>query len=502
MVWSHLPGQPRSARVTHGWRPTNQAHIDDALGLGPGTCETFPMRRIPSSRVSVASILPMAWVLACSPRGPERVPVTHPPPHAPAAAPGARLSKVRSTDELPRAPDREPAAKAAVVAPGSKSTAPVLKNVNLLQMVPARIAVSSAVRNPHDFPEYLVDNHLETAWNSQTGDLVGGWIDFQIPNDAMVHSIEMTCGFSRVKGKSDLFVLNHRISRVEVIRNGQKLGEFALDVNQRGLQKLAISGGGGTYRIIVKATVPGKRRDWRELVVSELRVMGDPGNELRRPGDRLQVAVGSLENASPEEFRTSGMAIRELDPETQAFPNPEQLCAHFVKQAQASAAELLNAVSGIGIDKLEPPFCRVTAEEYPIPANRSFHRAIALLLSNGLSTQRQLAVKVQRGYVLFPVFWASVDPTDPGCPSIFRTERLEPLRVENGYLVTTETGSRFLGMSDKNKPMFAIVHGATWCKEADAKLTCFAYDPSNLGSLEGFAIAPDGMLHIQGRGAN
>jgi hypothetical protein len=69
--------------------------------------------------------------------------------------------------------------------------APVLESVNLLHAVKARVAVSSAVRNPRDFPEYLVDNHLETAWNGGTGDLVGGWMEFEISRDATVRRIAL-----------------------------------------------------------------------------------------------------------------------------------------------------------------------------------------------------------------------------------------------------------------------------------------------------------------------
>jgi len=95
------------------------------------------------------------------------------------------------------------------------------------------------------------------------------------------------------------------------------------------------------------------------------------------------------------------------------------------------------------------------------------------------------------------VYWQSEDPLDPGCPSIFRTERLEPVRVENGHLVLTETGYRTMEASDAGKATSLTIHGATWCKEADGKLTCHAYDPANVGSLDKFSIAPDGMLHVQ-----
>jgi hypothetical protein len=479
----------------------------NALGLVLGIGERMWQVRCVDQAISrcfrSAPGLVIVCILGCSPKNPDGVPLAHPPvDQSQVSRPVAPAGTQRAGGSTAAPHDTRAAASASPSVTSPVGAAPVLRNVNLLHMVPARVAVSSAVRNPHDFPEYLVDNHLETAWNGATGDLAGGWIDFQIPVDATVRSIEMTCGYSRVKGKNDFFVQNHRISGVEVLRDGKSLGEFPLDVNQRGLQTLPVTGPGGTYRILVKATVPGTRKDWRELAVSELRVMGDPGKELRAPNDRLQVAVGGLDNASPEEFRTSGMAIRDLDADAAAFATPEQLCAHFVQQAKAGAAELLSGASGRGVDKLDPPFCHTTAEEHAIPQNPIYARSITVRLSDGLWVRNQLVVQVKRGFVLIPVFWKSVDPLDPGCPSIFRTEQLEPIRVENGYLVVTEMGHRFLEVSEKGKPVFLTIYGATWCKEADAKLACFAYDPSNLGSLVEFSISPDGMLHIQGRGSN
>lgn len=381
------------------------------------------------------------------------------------------------------------------------SPTPALKNVDLLHTVPARVAVSSAVRNPRDFPEFLVDNHLETAWNSYTGDLVGGWIDFQIPADANVRRIEMTCGYSRIKGKVDLFLANHRISRVEVLRDGKSLGEFRLDVHRRELQTLPIAGPGGVYRILVKATVPGTRKDWRELAVSELRVVGDPGKAIRSPNSHLQVAVGGLDRDSPEEFHENGMALRELNANAEASVTPDELCTRFVQQAKAGAAELLSKVIDRGVEKLDDPYCRTTAEKHVVPSNPTYARLVTVRLSDGLWERNQLVVQVKRGYVLVPVYWNSVDPTDPGCPSIFRTEGLEPIRVENGYLIVTETGSRLMGESEEGKPTFLTLYGATWCKEAESQLSCSAYDPSSIGSLGEFSITSDGLLVIQGRGA-
>jgi hypothetical protein len=77
----------------------------------------------------------------------------------------------RSSSANPRSPI--PTAAGVPVASAIQSPK---RETDLLGIVPAKIAVSSAVRNPRDFPEHLVDGDPNTAWNSQTGDLAGAWI--------------------------------------------------------------------------------------------------------------------------------------------------------------------------------------------------------------------------------------------------------------------------------------------------------------------------------------
>jgi hypothetical protein len=145
--------------------------------------------------------------------------------------------------------------------------------VDLLHTVQAAVAVSSAYRNRDQHVSSLADGDLETAWNSRTGDLVGAWIEVRLPPEVQVSSIEMTAGFTKI-ADSDLFTGNHRVRRVRVLRERVALGEHDLDVESRALQSLPAEGGGGVYRIEVLSTVPGSREDWREVCVSELRVMG------------------------------------------------------------------------------------------------------------------------------------------------------------------------------------------------------------------------------------
>src|SRR5437762_2709242 len=80
---------------------------------------------------------------------------------------------------------------------------------NLLVTTAAEVTVSSRVDNPRDFPEHLVDNKPETAWNGKTGD-VNAWIEVKLDPRVHVAAIAITCGFD----KGDLFEKNLRIEKL------------------------------------------------------------------------------------------------------------------------------------------------------------------------------------------------------------------------------------------------------------------------------------------------
>ena len=72
--------------------------------------------------------------------------------------------------------------------PPSAATTPtadaakLLANVSLIPWTESRVAVSSTVDNPKDYPEHLLDGKLDTAWNGKTGDLTG-FIAFRVPRE-------------------------------------------------------------------------------------------------------------------------------------------------------------------------------------------------------------------------------------------------------------------------------------------------------------------------------
>lgn len=375
-----------------------------------------------------------------------------------------------------------------------------LRDVNLLQVTYAQVAVSSAIRNPRDFPEFLIDNHLDTAWNSQTGDLIGGWMAFRLPAEATIHRIELTAGYDRVKDKTDLFSANHRITRVEVLRGKESLGLFNLDPNVRGLQTLAVSGPGGDYQLIVRSTKPGTRKDWRELAVSELRVIGDPGKARRPPDQPLGVAIGSLDNSPSNDF---GLPVREADVDDQAFASVTELCAARVIKEKASAPENRARQKELGVTHFGEPSCFVEKPSLPLPSSPLYRELASVKVSDGdgVVTWTQLVVHLRRGYVALPVFLNVDDPTDPGCPSLFRPSAMTPVRIENGHLIVTLISMQWDGARSDDKHYYTLEsHGAVWCKEAGGHLKCHDYLPNMTQSLGDFAIGGDGTLRPQGKG--
>ncbi len=200
-----------------------------------------------------------------------------------------------------------PLALVALVAPATAAA----EDVDLLHAVGTDLAVSSTYRNQRSQADALIDGDLETAWNSRTGELTTSWIEVRVPASAHVSAIAMTAGFTHQSARADLFTGNHRVRRVRISRDGAVVGEHTLDPEQRGLQSIPVNGPGGVYRVEIVETLPGSRTDWREICVSELRVMGtDPG---ARPGQRIpHVALGARPHvATPPDAAAVGRAHRQ-----------------------------------------------------------------------------------------------------------------------------------------------------------------------------------------------
>lgn len=168
--------------------------------------------------------------------------------------------------------------------------------VDLLHRTRADIAVSSNVQNPRDYPEHLIDKKVETAWNGKTGDLEA-WIQFRVPSSARVRKLTLIVGYDASKGDRDLFTMNHRIRQVTLAREGTPLGTFDLDPEVRTPQTISIDAQGGAFMLRVSATVPGTKKEWREIVISELSVLGTVPEADTLPPAMPQVNIGSLDRA-------------------------------------------------------------------------------------------------------------------------------------------------------------------------------------------------------------
>lgn len=403
------------------------------------------------------------------------------------ATPGAPGSAGGASPEAggPPAPSHVAASPdAAREAPPRTASAP-----NLLAVVPSSVAVSSTVVNPRDFPEHLLDGDPGTAWNSRTGDL-RGFVAFRVPKDAHVERIEITAGYDRRRPDLDLFTANHRITRVAVSRDGAKILEAALDPEQRGLQPIAVNGPGGDYRIDVLETLPGSKAAWKELVVSELKVVGTPGKERRAGHEPLRVVTGSLDTPAPS------FAFQDAFGATEgSAADVAAACAAFVA-AQASAKPVFE--TDPPLEPKEP-----TCAEVPLPfafapsgAFRSVHVVARQTRFQGRG--RALVVETPRGFFTSPFTWGvRDDPSDPGCPSIVREEDVEAVRVDNGQLVVVYAGTRGTWVDTRNAPgddgyREVLVRGAYWGRlDGAGALTFRHWNPQYQEAL-GHKTQPDG----------
>jgi hypothetical protein len=180
------------------------------------------------------------------------------------------------------------------VVPAEAST---LQTGDLLHLVPMRVAVSSVVANGVYSPFDLVDGDVTTAWNSRTGDPRPS-IEFRVPPGTMVERVRMTVGFTQTGTEGDYFTMNPRIKKVRVLWHGAHewvlLREVTLDPESRALQGVPVEWYGGDFRIEVAETVAGTRKDWREVCISEMQVIGTRPSAMK-PQDHLEVLVGSLD---------------------------------------------------------------------------------------------------------------------------------------------------------------------------------------------------------------
>lgn len=278
--------------------------------------------------------------------------------------------------------------------------------VNLLYFTPAKVAVSSKVANPRDFPEHLVDGKPATAWNGKSGDLVGGAIAFRVPKDAHIDHLQLSAGFDATsKAGEDLFLANHRIRSVKVERDGQLVKRFALDPSVRTPQLLRIDGPGGDYRIVVEKVVPGTKTAWKELAVSELAVLGSPGKERLERAVLPVVVVGDLATApAPRLGAEAGTVAEGPYPSVAAFcqAHTRAITPRFLAGKDAYPAFI------------EPPYCTVVG---PLPATitEPFLEGTLVSVVEYDQVERRVALRTKAGFFVTKVVVGIEELRNPGC---------------------------------------------------------------------------------------
>ncbi len=316
--------------------------------------------------------------------------------------------------------------------PSTTASAPAADPVvDLLHTVMATVAVSSKVANPKDFPEHLVDGKADTAWNGGTGDL-NGFIAFRVPAVSRVTRIELTVGFDARRPKGDLFTMNHRITRVRLLREGAALKEIALDPEVRALQGFDVDEAGGDFRLEILATLPGSEKKWRELTVSEFRVWGKAGGAAENPSHLPLMAVGSLDGVRQH-------APTALEGPTDAFESVATLCTAWSKimKPQIDRAYPGDRYPG----PIDEPHCHVDDFRPQSPSTFAmgpFLGGTFLDANDPEQEKSRLALQTAAGFTMTNVVLWSRYHDDPGCLHSAYS------RVEDARLVTSPSAQPVL----------------------------------------------------------
>jgi len=218
------------------------------------------------------------------------------------------------------------------VVPGDAATGDAVAQplIELLHNVASEIEVSSRVANKKILPRHLVDGDLNTAWNSQTGELAGAWIYVGVPG-AHIVELRMTAGHTGKGPKGeDYFTMNPRIKTITVLHDNDVVTTTTLDINRRDLQVIKLPTIVDYVRIRVDELAPGSKTTWRETCVSELEAWG-----TLRPGTTAKPTTPQVEVGEPIE-EPSGHA---------PITDPDAYCAELMKpavEAHKSAVASLN----------------------------------------------------------------------------------------------------------------------------------------------------------------
>jgi hypothetical protein len=229
-----------------------------------------------------------------------------------------------------------------------------------------------------------------------------------------------------------------------------------------------VDSAGGDFKVQVLQSMPGTRAAWRELVVSEFRVVGRPGPTKRATDDPLRVALGSLDVEPPTVSRIENSRV---DP---TYWSVQAACSAYrsdlaANLAAATAEQLSDEEKG---QKRGPSQCTEIPVSFafsPIAPYKSVH---AVRMSDGIGRHDELVLETNRGFFLTGVRWAERDPRSPGCPSMVNNLYVDALRIENGYFVAVVAGGRVAYVNVPDVPpdfddgaRLELVRGAYWGKD-------------------------------------
>ncbi len=355
-------------------------------------------------------------------------------------------SKDAATTSPVAPPSAQPPASASASASGLAEVADPI--VDLFHTVDCTVAVSSKVDNPKDFPEHLVDGKKETAWNGKTGDLTG-FVLFRVPKSARVLKVEITPGFDKIaKDGGDLFTMNHRITKVRLSREGKAIKEVDLDPNKRDLQAIAIDEPGGDFKLEVLATLPGTKKEWKELAVSELRVWGRAGGAPPNPTHIPKTAIGNLDGVPPH------VVPKRRDYSPGPYASVAELCRAWDAMITPAMKERGDRYPGF----IEPPYCQGGGGTRGVPesafAQGPFKGGQIVVLVGPESEAAYLALRTEKGWAKTDVSLWSRSVADPGC--LHGTNH----RFEDAALQKTSTGQEVL--------VVRVLHKEIWWAQMEA----------------------------------
>jgi hypothetical protein len=373
--------------------------------------------------------------------------------------------------------------------------------VDLLRTVPAAVGVSSAVRNRSDEPWHLVDGDTSTAWGSKTGELVGAWIGVRVPADAFVDHIALIVGFDREKGGTDLFTANHRVTRVgvrmaapealgcgEVPRDLRDDEQFTLDPLQRGFQRVPVLKPGGVVCVWVLGTLAGTKPAWREVVVSELRVMGTPGKERSSGLDKSDIGEVNIPGAfvpmEALDVREGAETPLELEPHGLAarpFRSIADLCSAFMR------AWRHDAMASKGTSHWPASPGTVSCRETPLPVAFTpappFVSARAIEAKDGRRMRRLVVAETLDGFRLTPLVFGEEYYVESDERVRWLHHAVEALRVENGHFLMVLDYQFTSSSPIEYRAYPSFVRGAAWCAPSEGTLACRAWHPDTAPPL-------------------